>query len=425
MKYSVATVDISPRVPTYLGCGGGDLVPESPNSGLEANLIMLEADRSLVLIVSIDALYVGPKLRAFLENFLKDFLEPGDVFLAATHSHNAPMLDHTKPLLGLVTEAHFDHVARQIGDRARKLISEVRDEVSIRIREYAAKNIVGRRKILPLVIRRKGVYLFQSHFLPNGRESVGVLAQFVEIWASETIVGALWIYPCHPVGFPAENDVSADYVGEVRSLIREEIASGAKIPVVFLQGASGDLRPPAFRNNSGLLSNLVGKILGPRFGRFSEKDYREWVQCVWQELVTARLDPIFSTLSAEDKPALMVWRQAVNLEEIYFCKSNSPRKISVHLLRIAQLEIVAVSAEPTWDFFRQVNHRWREQKGVVTTLVGCIDDTYGYLASKSQIKTGGYEVVGFHEPFSLEPNPGSSPQNLIHGLVMSATSAVR
>lgn len=419
MLYSGVSLDISPKVPTFLGCGNGGLVPKSPDSGIEANIILFEENRGMVLLVSIDALYVGPRLRAFLEIFLKDFFEPHNIFLAATHSHNAPMLDPTKPLLGLVSDTHLDRVAQEIAASALQLVSKNREDVSLRIREYAVTSVVGRRKILPLIVRKWRVYLFQSHFLPDVDTCKDVVAQFVEIWSSEKLVGALWVYPCHPVGYPFEADVSADYVGEIRLLIRDEIGSGIKIPVVVLQGSSGDLRPPAYREDLGPLSRATRKILGPRFGRFSEQKYTEWVNCVWQELVQGRLGKGPAGVFSGEEPALQTQRKVVSLDQIYFSQFSSARELSVHFLRIGQLEIVGISAEPTWDFFRQIRETWTEKPGFLRTLVGCIDDTYGYLPSKSQIKQGGYEVEGFQAPFSLKPNTCMNPSEVVAGLIVS------
>jgi hypothetical protein len=47
-------------------------------------------------------------------------------------------------------------------------------------------------------------------------------------------------------------------------------------------------------------------------------------------------------------------------------------------------------------------------------LIGCIDDTFGYTPSESQIKEGGYEVDGWLTSFGLTPS--TSVEQRVQGL---------
>ena len=67
------------------------------------------------------------------------------------------------------------------------------------------------------------------------------------------------------------------------------------------------------------------------------------------------------------------------------------------MFRVAGFTFVGVSAEPTW-----ISRKWLLPRGSDATLFGCLNDTYGYLASPAQQFFGGYESNGFLEPFGLK-----------------------
>ena len=64
----------------------------------------------------------------------------------------------------------------------------------------------------------------------------------------------LWNFACHPVMYHSPMNVSAHFPGDVRKELREILSD---IPVVFLQGFSGDIRP----NNVAGGNTFKGKLL--------------------------------------------------------------------------------------------------------------------------------------------------------------------
>jgi len=66
-------------------------------------------------------------------------------------------------------------------------------------------------------------------------------------------------YACHPTTFAHENTlISPDYVGAMRELIAEKL----NVPIVFLQGASGDLAPKKQYVNDPEIVDANGRKLG-------------------------------------------------------------------------------------------------------------------------------------------------------------------
>ena len=74
-----------------------------------------------------------------------------------------------------------------------------------------------------------------------------------------TILGVVVNYACHPTTLAwANSKVSPDFVGEARVLVQERI----KAPMLFLQGASGDLSPRDGFSGDTELADKNGRVLG-------------------------------------------------------------------------------------------------------------------------------------------------------------------
>lgn len=73
------------------------------------------------------------------------------------------------------------------------------------------------------------------------------------------ILGVVVNYACHPTTLAWSNSkVSPDFVGEARVLVQEHVAA----PMLFLQGASGDLSPRDGFSGDTDLADKNGRILG-------------------------------------------------------------------------------------------------------------------------------------------------------------------
>src|SRR5437870_2582100 len=90
----------------------------------------------------------------------------------------------------------------------------------------------------------------------------------------ERPVALLWSYACHPVTFAEPWQVSADYPGVVRRALRA--AFGADLPVLFLQGCAGDIRPRELGRPRTLGRRLAERVVGKLFTPFTAPEYVAW-----------------------------------------------------------------------------------------------------------------------------------------------------
>jgi hypothetical protein len=399
-------VDISPVVPTYLGCGPDIRVEPEEAANLEANLLLIRGSQvGLILIITIDALYVGPDLRSALEDSLGGLLTAEQIFLAASHTHNAPMLDKTKPGLGHVSDQHFRAVANKISRAAIGLFDQEFTNAALEPSQYSVKTAINRRYVRPIVIRRNGIYLFKSHLLPNRKDKLFPTSEVVEFRSpSGDILAALWVMPCHPVSFPGPTTISPHFIGKVREEYR--ILNGAQriLPFLFLQGASGDLRPPAYRSPLRSFRNILGRVvIGKEFDFFSRGGYESWVRSVLEEF-GGRAKSANWKLDGLKDGVVKTRRSMLPLKDYYKHSLEIELSMVCHQVEIEGLEFVGVSAEPTWKFRDVLLDSYSN-----VTMVGCIDNCHGYLASPRQAEEGGYEVTGFLKPFDLTQIKKSKP----------------
>lgn len=402
---------IAPEEDTFLGSGPAQKVSAGSESQLEINLLLLR-DRTTnetFLFVSVDCLFSGQELRSSLESALKGLVPPDSIFLGASHTHSAPNLDRSKPRLGQVIPSHFQKISETLAERAKNLIlSGSFHPVIQKVWRFQSRSVISRRRTVPLTWRGGRLRLLEKELLPNFKNSPEVDSELIEFEGAEGMVGAIWIMPCHPVSVPIERLPSADYVGDIRNYYRREKGNGILTPaLIFLQGASGDLRPPSMglRPWTSWRNVALNFLVGPTFRRFTEPEYELWLSKLRAEFCDTTLLSAKSNSGTErDAASIDTQRKLVPLSR-YFTAEDGLRQITLHRVRLGTFVIFGISAEPTWAVR---NNLIQDIIGGLDggSLVGCIDDSFGYLTSPHESRQGGYEVTGFLEFFSLKPMRG-------------------
>lgn len=391
---------INPQGSTFLGSGPPHTVGVGSSPDLEANILIFQhLEGKLNLLVAIDTLFAGPKLKEFLENKMNGIFDPDRIVIAASHTHNAPMIDETKPALGETSEQYLNFVGDKIVRKILRLIRTESIPVSVRVKSYKTKLVSYRRKRTPyLIVNRRRVQIFPTRLLPNFRKKLFPEAFIVEFLGPSGTLAKIWIMPCHPVSYPSPVEVTANFVGSVRGAEREQSTENKDLPFLFLQGASGDLRPPAFsKRPPSFLANLVAPGAKFEYREFSPSQYRNWVEALHLEFKSA----------SEFRPSLpRLGENRVGISRVsvpqqkFFAQPNALGR-SIELNRVdlgGGLQIFAISGEPTYK-----SQKWLLKGIKDSTLIGCTGDAFGYLPSFSQLLAGGYEAQGHQEDFGIQP----------------------
>lgn len=409
VQVSTASVDITPKGEVPLGAGYYDAPEWSVHSRPELNMlaIWMEENPPLVL-VTVDALYAGAKLRAVIEEGL-DGVPPENIVVAASHTHAAPMLDDTKPKLGSPDPAHLEYVL----ERAREGIQELlgpgnRVDAQVFAGRSRADHSVNRRQIKRITWTwppKFNTLRWRPDFWGRRDETITTL-RFRGVDGTDLAV--VWNYACHPVFFPLQRTVSTHYPGTVRATLREELSRD--LPVLFFQGFSGDTRPldlaePRIPPSARHLYRRVR--FGPEWTRQGRTlaEYELWAGSLARRVSRTVVDSTrigFGSFSAT----------RVYANRLQFVGSEG-NDLTFQAIRFGDaLGLVAVSGEVVVEYAARVR-RWLGTR--YSMLIGCADDTMGYLPTKKMMRYGGYEGARFVEYFDLGPlNPALEENTLLH-----------
>jgi hypothetical protein len=419
VKIAASTVDITPTHPVVTG-GYLDGTPLSEVAErLEANLVVLRGDSGSepMVIISLDLLYPGRILRSALESALPE-LRPDQIFLAATHTHQAPMTDDTKALLGAPDDKYLDMLVLTLSRELRRLL--LSDETQIG--ELATASVLARHSINRRFRRRVTVWprsssrswappvrlVFNYYLLaPNPG---GVTDELITVVISRTPAGraqfVIWNYACHPVAFPDKDKVAADYPHHVRDILRTTLGV-PDLPVLFLQGFSGNTRPSAsVSKTSGLGSWARRMLFGPSFTKMTWDAYTAWAK----ELGELVAQGCAHALPLDDTAVSS--RRSLSATSLFVAGAPEP-VVSFHSIRFgSELSIVGASAELVAEFAPKV----RAMAGSNQVMcVGCLDHPFGYAPTCRILVEGGYEGGDYCPMFSLGPLAENVEEEMLQG----------
>jgi neutral ceramidase len=388
---SSGSVDITPRRPVMLGGFNKRTAPfTSVASRLEANVLLIRGASSSVTIVSTDLLYPGETLRAqLIENLgLADRSE--ELFLCASHTHSAPMTAPSIPHLGIADDEYVHFVATQITALVKSI--EPKGEPCV-CTYYVGKadHSMNRRLVRPRLTRSG--FARSSGFGPNPDGERDESVRIVEFSKSNgEPIAVIWNYACHPTDFPGFLQVSAEYPGTVRSRLRSQLGD---IPVLFLQGFSGDVRPPFSGRSSGLAGFARRVLVGPQFRQPLRREWEQWSNSL-AESVALFARSAGRTLQID---SLMLKRVAVPESE-FAAGGTGDKSLIWHLIDCGGFRIVGINAEPVVKYRRLLEESFAGGEPLLT--VGCLDQPVCYLPSDNMIPERGYEVEGFRSLFNFD-----------------------
>jgi hypothetical protein len=384
MLIGAATIDITPDRPICLGSAR----PPGPFTAiadrLEANLLCLPSAGGPVLLVSLDLLYPGDRLRRGLMARLGEAFADARLFLCASHTHSAPMTCDGMPGLGEPDHAYVDWLADRIAAVVPALTTE-----AVAVAAERPCTLAMNRRLRRFIIDHRGVGR-RVAMAPNPdgpRDDVLRMLRFES--ADGRPHAIIWNYACHPNAYPVPHAVSADYPGVVRSRLRDAYGP---IPVLFLQGFSGDIRPPFVTAPDSSFRRISQWLRGPRFRRPSLAEWQTWAGEIAAAAAAAARER--SVRVAGSDVAVRRWP----IDGVYSPAQHPASDLTWHLIDGNEWTILGVNAEPVVEYQALVQQRF---PGALLLAAGCIDEPRGYLPTDRMLGEGGYEVEGFRKPFGF------------------------
>lgn len=391
---TAGSIDITPREPLPLAGFTDRTGPSRAVADpLELNALLLRTPHASVAILCADLLFVTEDLKRRIAAAVHDQLVLLDAsfLFAASHTHFAPAVDPSKPLLGRAEPAYVTWVAERGAALLRRLAAQpVSQGGLVEYRSGPAAHAINRRRmgwrLSPRHLPHRAALRAPDPAGPRD-ETVHVLT-FTD--AAGRPVALLWSYACHPVTFAEPSHVSADFPGVVRRALR--LAFGADLPVLFLQGCAGDIRPRELGRPRRLGRRLAELVVGKLFSPFTAPEYAAWSGSLAERVAEVARG---RTVSYPLKPAAAGTR--VRLSDL-MAGASPDRDVTFQRLRVAPgLAIAALSAEPVAEY----GHAVSSQGPGIVIPVGYTDTVFGYLPSARMLGQHGYEDEGFMEAFGI------------------------
>lgn len=394
-------------LPVVLGGHTGGSYSSRVDSDLEVNVLCLEDGMKRIVLISLDLLYVTQDLRCIILQGLQCLgLDEASVFTAASHTHSAPAIDRTKPLLGTPDGEYLHFVAEQTIACVRECLTAPSPEVRVTAQRGRVNIGTNRRYARVLRFSREGVQWNRVGMAPNASGITDPTVTIIQVRSGGQMIACIWSAACHPTGIPDRHQVSSDWPGKVRDGLRLAFGSGT-LPILFFQGFSGDVRPPSGTTDRGLPRLLRRALLGPVFASMTWTEYLEWARSVTLEvcqiLRTVPIEIMGTELSSTrlSAPALLFAGGAESLPSVSF-----------HMVRIGTIDIVGASAELVSGYAYMLREMSPRR---LVVPVGCIDHVIGYWPTAQMISEGGYEVDGHCQSFGITRCAESIQERVLQG----------
>ncbi|MEK9727559.1 MAG: hypothetical protein VW397_05585 [Candidatus Margulisiibacteriota bacterium] len=393
MKVASSFCDITPNQKTTLGCNEHIEQPFNDiDSSLELNAIRLNKGEVDTFIISVDTLFVTNEIKQYIVDYLNEqiMIQPEHVFLCASHTHYAPFLDPEKPNLGALDKNYEIFFKKQLHTLLDELMSKPLTDVDIVFNESITSDIaVSRRKkswgFWKRIILRKWMRLF-----PNREEPIDTKIRTFKLVKknSHYVMAIMWNFACHPVMYHSQLNVSSHFPGDIRTKIRDK---NQGIPVVFLQGFSGDIRPLNTEKPITYKEKILARLNQENeFKSFTKDSYSTWVNKLNEQVVNCLSKG--EILNSKLKIRIMKFNQ----DEIL---AHGQGDIYMHFIELSDKHLIlGVSAEVVSSYAMKLQQSYPEKKIVP---VGCMGSVFGYWPSSKMLNEGGYEVVGFKSKFGL------------------------
>ena len=349
---------------------------------LEANVLVAGDGESAICLVSMDALYggvVGNRLARVLD------WPPERVIVFGSHTHFAPGVDPELTSLGGADDEYIDVVAAKIADAVRS--DSLEGSLSVGYGEARVSGFFINRRLPMLGRRLSRIIRGLVRVAPNPAGDVDDVIRTIVIRSDGRTQAVLWGASCHPVCSPTPDAIGANFPGVIRQLIRDDFGR-SDLPVLFLQGFSGDVRPASFttRPARGLRSMAVylanhGRVFAPQ----STAAFAGWCAGVHAAVRSALNEAEIGDLPLD----------AISSRQVSDHPEGWGRPVTLTQIGLgANVHLVAVNAEVMSGRVGSLS-----SLGPHVIPVGCADEVIGYWPTDQMLAEGGYEACDSRRHF--------------------------
>ncbi|MDQ3328921.1 MAG: neutral/alkaline non-lysosomal ceramidase N-terminal domain-containing protein [Chloroflexota bacterium] len=410
LRSGVGRVSLTPAIGASLvGFKGRASGCTSIQDDLYATALVLDSGGEQMAILSCDLLAVHPDIVAHVRDLVRTSTGiPADrVAICCSHTHSGPP-GHATAGSHRIDQAYAAYLPYLLAGAVRLAHANLTPSP---IGHGATTATIG--------INRREVIGAGETILGNNPDGpvdaeVGVLRVDDQ---DGVPLATLINYACHPVILgPGSTVVSADFVGRTREIVEAE--TGA--PMLFLQGACGDINPMSGVTDDYAHCISLGTVLGTAVMKAHSAiaTERGTVKlAAHKSEVELPLRPLSHSEAASPAGAEM---QEVRDREFPWGVPTGevgPR-MEIQVLALADLGLVMVAAEP----FAQTGMVVKSASPWARTFfVGYANGCIGYVPTADAYPNGGYEVNVAHLLYGLPAPVAPQAESM---LVQACTSAL-
>jgi neutral ceramidase len=407
LRAGAASLDITPPLGLRIQAATHQNDATSVRDPLEANALYLSGDEEGVLLLGCDLAAIEPEQTARVRERVAAAcgIPSRSVIISATHTHGGPVMmpsnryNGPDPAYQASLEAKLEEVASRAARSARPA----------RLAWGQGTAVLG--------YNRRTCFADGTHAMhgDTGRaDFTGLegpvdnrhLALFAKDEGSGELIGVAYNNASHPTTFYGGRCFSSDFPGAARAMLRQ--ALGPSLPVLFLNGAQGDIcmenreapepssekpeqkimRLAAIAAGETLRLLYVSPFVQPRELRHAWSDLPVRVRLPSPDrLVAARrlLERADRGEGALD-PWEVLFAHGIDLLDRRFGEDPVDR-LPVHVVRIDDLALVTLPGEFYCQFGLDIRRR---SPAAATGIVGIADGNHGYCPTMAGIIGGGY-----------------------------------
>jgi hypothetical protein len=399
-----AFCDVTPRARPVSLAGYLWRKPTSTiRDAIEISALLLEAGGRRCLILNFDLMIVGAEVQAkVFQRLARHGFESGEVLLLATHTHFAPATDLACAPLGKPDTQFVEDAAAAAEALLQRMLQSDPVDVRLEIKRGELDHSINRRRRwpFPTLSRIYGFRLSSTAMAPDPNGAVDERATIILLRRADNdaVLSALWHYACHATASVPNDAISADFPGAVRRALRQQFG---EMPCLFVPGFAGDISPNIAGAADGVRARLLRLIhlvlAGPAFPSVTPEESRRWSESLATAVVRIALGAPRASFATDRLAA-----GCADLPLAAFFHGHTPEKrLAVHIVRLGEVELMALSAEATVEWQRIFDRELPPREGTLRLYAGYLGALYGYLPTPDQIRSGGYEVTGFQALFGL------------------------
>ena len=418
----VGRTTLTPPLGTPLvGYGGRERGADAIRDDVYATSLVLSDGETTVALVTCDLCALPIQQVRYVQRLIEERtgIPPTHVMINTSHAHSGPLTtynEETPESVRQVVVALLDGIAESVVQAAAALVP--------------CRLSAGRGSVEASINRRKrnGYSDAVTPEFPEGTVDPDLHVVRID-GLYGTPLAVVTAYACHPVALrPPSHAISADFVCALRATVESQVGA----PLLFAQGAAGNLVPigPEMEMEERLA--LTGKLLGAealrvyasigtkvaRFDEPSATPGKETLRVHESSASPSGATPAPSKpmlAAASENLLLDLWTEQSPIADVARSHQTFPYltpplvdgkvECAVQALRLGDVALVGVAGEA----FVEIGLAVKARSPIPHTIfLGYTNGCLGYIPTAAAYEPGGYEVHRAHAvyrlPHTIAPN---------------------